>query len=197
MSENPIYLTELMKSIMISNLIAALAELEPAEILEIVDEETIDQVTEKLVKIQDNTSPKDLRTAQRNLIKLLVNDFIKEKEEKTRFQQAIMVGGDNLSGKTTELIRLSQIKQVPILCEHKNVVHAIDVMKKDINFTIPSALDISKGIPKGIGKEIIVENIEAVLSRILGVNVIAASTYMTYKHCVQNVWGDLESRKWE
>ncbi len=87
-----------------------------------------------------------------------------------------IIRGDRVSGKTMELIKISHYLNLPILCISKFSAQDIQRKAKEMNLTIPAPIvDIAQLEGSGI-TEILVDEFDYILEKLLGVKVRFATT---------------------
>ena len=78
--------------------------------------------------------------------------------------------GNPGSGKTKELLALSQQKQIPILCESEARVERLLVKAQGYGYTIPTPLTLDKAKK---AKEVLVDDVDRFFELALGVKLSA------------------------
>lgn len=91
----------------------------------------------------------------------------------------MIAGGRRGCGKTTELIKLANAKHLYIICASRQRVEHIAQLARELKLDIPFPISISElPLRSGYIKEVLVDDIEDVLSMLIGKNVKAATTNM-------------------
>ena len=78
------------------------------------------------------------------------------------------------TGKTTDLVKMSAEKQIPIICMTKATVQHIKDISTKINVNIPEPIDIRGGVPKQL-ENALVDDAEYILQYLLNVKIECAS----------------------
>ena len=89
-----------------------------------------------------------------------------------------LIGGSRGCGKTTELIKLSSETGRPIICVGARRVRALRDMAKDMGLSMPYPVAVNRYLDY-YPKEVVIDDIEIVISALLNANVSVASTSLT------------------
>lgn len=89
----------------------------------------------------------------------------------------MMVGGRRLCGKTTELVKRSHAEHLYIVCvDHGRVLNILRIAK-ELELDIPYPITVNElPIQSRYVHKVLVDDIEEVLGRIIGADIIMAST---------------------
>ncbi|MHA4074557.1 hypothetical protein [Bacillus cereus] len=93
----------------------------------------------------------------------------------------MMIGGRRACGKTTELIKKASVNNLYIVCASKGRVRYVSDLAKKLGLDIPYPISISELPLHGYMKEVLVDDVEDVLSALIGRRVTGASTSMDLK----------------
>lgn len=129
---------------------------------------------EKITAIQNERQLKSNNEIVKDVIAVLVknNLSVKQAREILRVHlgnQVIRKSLQRNTGKTTELVKLSAQKQIPILCMDTSISHINDIAK-DLNLNIPTPISINN-YRQGETDTVLVDNAEYVLQYLLGCNI--------------------------
>ena len=95
-----------------------------------------------------------------------------------------LIGGSRGCGKTTELIKLSSETGRPIVCVGVKRVRALRDMARDMDLTIPYPVAVNRGLDY-YPKEVLIDDIEIVISALLNASVSVATTSLTVENIEQ------------
>lgn len=93
----------------------------------------------------------------------------------------MMIGGRKACGKTTALIKKASTEHLYIVCASKERVRYVSDMARELGLDIPFPISLSELPLNGCMKEILVDDVEDVLSVLIGRRVVGASTSMELK----------------
>ncbi|MCP3742720.1 hypothetical protein [Rossellomorea sp. BNER] len=93
----------------------------------------------------------------------------------------MMIGGRRNCGKTTEMIKQANRECLYIICTDRQRVKVVAEMARDMDLNIPYPIAVEELPLKGYMKEVLVDDVEDVLSRLIGIRVAGASTSMPMK----------------
>lgn len=93
----------------------------------------------------------------------------------------MMIGGRRVCGKTTTLIKKASANNLYIVCASKDRARSVSVLANELGLDIPYPISVSELPLKGYMKEVLVDDVEAVLFAIIGRRVVGASTSMELK----------------
>lgn len=89
-----------------------------------------------------------------------------------------LIGGKKGCGKTTELIKLSHETGISIVCADVNRARLIQDMARKMGLSIPYPVAVNRDLDY-YPKEVLVDDIEDVISRLLNSSVSIATTRLT------------------
>lgn len=91
----------------------------------------------------------------------------------------MIAGGKRNCGKTTELIKLASVKHLYIVCASREKVRYVAQLAKDLEIDIPFPVSVDElPLRSGYIKEVLVDDIEEVLSYFIRKPIKCASTSM-------------------
>ncbi|PFY95272.1 hypothetical protein COL57_22810 [Bacillus wiedmannii] len=93
----------------------------------------------------------------------------------------MMIGGRRNCGKTTTLIKEASARNLYIVCASKERVKYVSDLARDLGLDIPFPISVSELPLHGYMKEVLVDDVEDVLSALIGRKVTGASTSMEVK----------------
>ena len=94
----------------------------------------------------------------------------------------MMIGGKRACGKTTELIKKASKEKLYIVCVDRNRLRVITQMAKYMDLDIPFPITVDElPLKSKYIKEVLVDDIEDVLSRLINKPIITASTSMEFQ----------------
>lgn len=94
----------------------------------------------------------------------------------------MMVGGKRACGKTTELIKKASEEHLYIVCADRNRLRVIINMAKQMERDIPFPITVDElPLRSPYIKEVLVDDVEDVLSRLIRKPILMASTSMELK----------------
>ena len=99
-----------------------------------------------------------------------------------------IIGGKRVCGKTTRLIQESHDKWEYILCADRKRLDVVTQMAKYMDLDIPFPITVRE-LPLRAMKNLLVDDLEAVLFMVTGANVLMASTSFKFE--------EMKSLRWE
>jgi hypothetical protein len=92
----------------------------------------------------------------------------------------MIAGGRRRCGKTTELIKLASVKHLYIVCASRERVRYVAQLAKELELDIPFPVSVEElPLKSGYIKEVLVDDMEDVLSYFIRKPIEAATTSMT------------------
>ncbi|WP_051359544.1 hypothetical protein [Paucisalibacillus globulus] len=92
-----------------------------------------------------------------------------------------LIGGKRYCGKTTRLIQRASEEQLYILCSNETMARMIFRQAQDMGLEIPFPVTVNDLPLKGYMKEVLVDEVEMVLSQLVGKRVIGMSSSMEFE----------------
>jgi len=94
----------------------------------------------------------------------------------------MMIGGKRACGKTTELIKKASEEHLYIVCADRNRLDVITQMAQHMELDIPFPITVDElPLRSPYIKEVLVDDIEDVLYRLIRKPILTASTSMEFK----------------
>lgn len=93
----------------------------------------------------------------------------------------MMIGGRRQCGKTTSLIRKASAENLYIVCASKERVRYVADLARRMEVDIPFPISLSEIPLRGCMRNVLVDDVEDVLSALIGRRVVGASTSMELK----------------
>ncbi|MCJ8008105.1 hypothetical protein [Lederbergia wuyishanensis] len=94
----------------------------------------------------------------------------------------MMIGGRRVCGKTTELIKKASEEKLYIVCADRNRLKVITQMAKEMELDIPFPVTVDElPLRSPFIKEVLVDDIEAVLYQLIRKPILIASTSLELK----------------
>ncbi|GGJ48549.1 hypothetical protein [Virgibacillus salexigens] len=113
----------------------------------------------------------------------------------TKSSEGKIIGGKRNCGKTTELIKKACMEDLYILCANKHMANLIFQQAKEMNYVIPYPITIDDLPLRGRSvKGILVDEVGAVLSSLIGERIVGMSSSMGFKE-LESLNNDKHSEK--
>jgi hypothetical protein len=91
----------------------------------------------------------------------------------------MILGGRRNCGKTTELIKLASVKRLYIVCASRQRVLYVDKLARELGLDIPFPISVDElPLRSGFIKEVLVDDMEDVLSVLIRKPIMGATTSM-------------------
>lgn len=94
----------------------------------------------------------------------------------------MIIGGSRVCGKTTELIKIASKEDLYIVCADKRRVEFVVKMARELGCKIPFPITVDElPLRSGFIKNVLVDDVEAVLYRVIGKNVNVMTSSREFK----------------
>lgn len=95
----------------------------------------------------------------------------------------MIIGGRRVCGKTTKLIQKANKEHLYIICENQQRLRVIMQMAKEMELEIPFPITVAElPVRSHHIKEVLVDDVEAVLYELIKKPILMASTSMEFKN---------------
>jgi hypothetical protein len=97
-------------------------------------------------------------------------------DNKSSEGKEFMIGGKRNCGKTTEMIKTASENNLYIVCATRDRVRNVANMAKDMGLDIPYPISVEELPLRGYTNEVLVDDVEDLLSRLIGKRIVGMST---------------------